>query len=223
MAIPGLDGMAVKHSAAGHPTRKHHAKKSGNQSVLWITAGVGVTALAFAAIIAMVAMNSTKQGAENPVAASPVQSQPAAPAAPPKPTRPTTLLVLTWPESERADAAVFVDGSRREVPKTGPVEYPLEVQPGSYKIYITRKGFQRLEFSRLSHEGDQLPPYPVRWIPNYDNWGQDFDEAKQASAGGKKQILIVFDGSDWAPKSERLMREIFSRRSFSRWPSAISC
>ena len=101
------------------------------------------------------------------------------------------------------------------MPKTGPVQYPLEVQPGSYKICITRKGYQRLDFPRMSREGEQLPPYPVRWIPTFDSWGQDLDEAKQLSAGGKKDILIVFDRSDRPPKSAaRLMQEIFSKAEF---------
>ncbi len=121
---------------------------------------------------------------------------------------------MNWPESERADSAVFIDGSRNEVPKTGPVQYPLEVQPGSYKICITRKGYQSLEFPQVSREGERLPPYPVRWILTFDSWGQDFDEAKQLSAGGKKQLLIVFDDSDQNPKSARLMQDIFSKPEF---------
>ena len=58
----------------------------------------------------------------------------------------------------------------------------------------------------------------MRWVRSFDGWVQDFEEAKRLAAAGKKSILIVFDGSDGAPNSEPLMREVFSRDEFLNGP-----
>ena len=123
-------------------------------------------------------------------------------------------MVLNWDESERADAAVTIDDNLKEVPKSGPVEYPLEIQSTSHQIRITRKGYRTLEFSMLSTSEERLPPYPVKWFRSFDAWEQDFEKAKQLAAAGKKPVLVFFDSSDSAPNSEPFMRVIFSQEEF---------
>ena len=150
-------------------------------------------------------------------------SDPATPPEPPPPPKPSTMLILTWPPEERADATVTIDGAVMTVPKTGPVEYPLEIRDASHRVRIARKGFRTLDFPRQSREGDQLPPYPVRWVPSFDEWVQDFEEAKHLASAGQESIFIVFDASDGATNAEPLMRRSFPRRSFSTVPAKIAC
>ena len=57
---------------------------------------------------------------------------------------------MNWPESERADAVVQIDGNPMKVPQTGPVEYPLEIRDASHTIHITRKGFSPLVTKQLA-------------------------------------------------------------------------
>ena len=62
----------------------------------------------------------------------------------------------------------------------------------------------------------------MKWFRSFDGWVQDFEEAKRQAAAGKKSILILFDGSDWSPNSEPLMREVFSRDEFLNGPGKDS-
>ena len=54
----------------------------------------------------------------------------------------------------------------------------------------------------------------VRLPRGFDDWLQDFDEAKQLAAKNNKQILILFDGSDWVEASRTMARDIFFQPDF---------
>jgi S1-C subfamily serine protease len=225
VTIPGLEGVGAKRSALATATRRHHGKKNRSSGRLWLALALGVCALAGGAIVVYVARTNsqtvaTAGNATAPSAGTTVGTkEPAPPPEPEPPPKPSTKLILTWPESERAGAVVYIDGRAMEVPKAGPVvEYLLEIRPAAHRVRITRAGFRTLDFPRQSTEGDQLPPYPVRWVPSFDGWGQDFEEAKRLAAAGQKFILIVFDDSDGAPNAEPLMQEIFSKDEFQTGP-----
>jgi S1-C subfamily serine protease/thioredoxin-related protein/DNA-directed RNA polymerase subunit RPC12/RpoP len=215
VVLPGLEGIVSQRSPLGAPLRRRHAKKKADNSRLWIAAGLGAGALALAAVvIAVVILNKPGLGKTAATPPDSKQSGPHAATAPPaEPPKPSAKLVLNWRESERADAEVYIDDSFKEVPKSGPVEYPLEIQSASHKIRITRKGYHTLEFLRLSTSEETLPPYPVKWFRSFDAWEQDFEKAK-AKAAGKKYVLVFFDSSDSAPNSEPFMRVIFSQEEF---------
>ena len=50
VAIPGLEGIAPKHTAVGTAERKHHGKKSSNSGIWLALGGLGVCALVIAAV-----------------------------------------------------------------------------------------------------------------------------------------------------------------------------
>lgn len=50
----------------------------------------------------------------------------------------------------------------------------------------------------------------------FHGWLQDFEEAKQIAQSEQKDILILFDGSDWCAWSQRMMYEVFAKSDFSR-------
>src|SRR5262249_8705110 len=49
---------------------------------------------------------------------------------------------------------------------------------------------------------------------SFDDWVQDLEVAKQQASDGNKDILILFDGSDWCPPSVEPAREVFLRPEF---------
>ena len=44
-------------------------------------------------------------------------------------------------------------------------------------------------------------------------WVTDYDEAKDAAAKGKKDLLVVFTGSDWNDPSKELITSVFTERN----------
>ena len=59
---------------------------------------------------------------------------------PATPEVPSTTLVLEWWETERTDAAIYVDDKPVEVPKTGTVKLTLPVRSTQYHIRVTAQG-----------------------------------------------------------------------------------
>jgi thioredoxin-related protein len=53
------------------------------------------------------------------------------------------------------------------------------------------------------------PPGPPPWT--FDRWLQDFDQAQRQAADRKKDVLLLFDASDWSEFSQNLAREVFAR------------
>lgn len=47
-------------------------------------------------------------------------------------------------------------------------------------------------------------------------WVTDYDEAKDAAAKGKKDLLVVFTGSDWNDPSKELITSVFTEEFFAR-------
>jgi hypothetical protein len=63
-------------------------------------------------------------------------------------------LVLAWPEQERANATLFLDGQSVDVPPLGPVE--LRCQAGDRVIEAVRPGFERYRKSLHVDEGQKV-------------------------------------------------------------------
>src|SRR5262249_37331956 len=56
---------------------------------------------------------------------------------------------------------------------------------------------------------------PVKLL-SFDNWLQDFEQAKLQAAEEKKDILILFDGSDWCGYSMRLAFDALLKPDFKQ-------
>jgi S1-C subfamily serine protease len=50
--------------------------------------------------------------------------------------------------------------------------------------------------------------------PSFDEWLQDFEAAKRQAAKENKDVLVLFDGSDWCGFSIRMAEDAFFQRSF---------
>ncbi len=72
------------------------------------------------------------------------------------------------------------------------------------------------ELSLPPPEGDQGSPASVASAPSFDDWLQDFEEAKRRAAKENKDILVAFDGSDWCGWSIRMAYEVFLQPEFRR-------
>lgn len=55
-----------------------------------------------------------------------------------------------------------------------------------------------------------------RFLPTFDDWLQDLEQAKKQAAQEKKDILILFDGSDWCGFSVRLAHNVLFRPEFKQ-------
>ena len=71
-----------------------------------------------------------------------------------------SFLVLDWPESERSEAAVFIDNRKQELPRSGPVEFT--VKPGPHRIVMLRRGYKQVE-TMISLKKDERHRYKPRW------------------------------------------------------------
>jgi S1-C subfamily serine protease len=58
--------------------------------------------------------------------------------------------------------------------------------------------------------------FPRNWLAGIEGWGQDPDAAMAQAAREKKDLLLVFYGSDWCPWSMKLGAEILSTPDFRR-------
>jgi hypothetical protein len=57
-------------------------------------------------------------------------------------------------------------------------------------------------------------PAPVPAVPTFDDWVQDFEEAKRRASAEGKDILVAFSGSDWSGWSVRQANEVYLQREF---------
>ena len=216
MKIPGLEGVAAGHArpSLGLP-RLHVKKKPAGNGPLWLALGLlgGVVVLTVCIVAAVMIMQKGPPASTTPKA----ETVAAGWKKPPAKRPPSTTLELKWRELERVGGGITVDGDPVDLPAKGDVELELEVRSASHKICLTRPGYQTIEFSRMSAADEPQNDLTVRWIPlprGFDDWLQDFDEAKRLAAKGGKSILILFDASDNSENSEIYRRQIFSQAEF---------
>jgi S1-C subfamily serine protease/DNA-directed RNA polymerase subunit RPC12/RpoP len=218
--LPGMGAPAsFRSSIAHHPKRKRRGDRSG----LWIALGLGagglVLVLVFVAAFMLSGPKVKKEVVQNKPAKAkekekekevlPINS------APPGMPR----LEIVWQEWEREGASVAVDGRELPLPKSGQIKYPLPPRSEPYHFRIERPGYKPIEFARRSAAGEDQLPYSTEneWVKKprgFDDWLQDFEEAKQLAGKNNKQILILFDGSDWVDASRTMAKEIFSQPDF---------
>ncbi|MBM4003232.1 MAG: trypsin-like serine protease [Planctomycetes bacterium] len=149
-------------------------------------------------------------------------------------------LVLDWPERDRTgDAAIDLDGRKIAIPSTG--EIRVELRPGKHRLVLKRRGYPQIEWSFAAEPGKTIAYKPVWESPRFGpdgtgtvgqtnpaktgddvtssplgfpGWLQILDQAKKRATEKKRDILIVFAGSDWHAKSIKMANNIFSNPKF---------
>ena len=230
--IPGLDDLTPTYSTRGRSSPKSRPKKKSTAAAnrgLWIGVGIGGGGLivALAIILLVVLWPAPTQVAKEQPKTQPSKTEQSktgqltkysSTEEAPKPSEASsTTLVLDWMESERANATVSVDGKPVEVPKSGAVKLSLPVQSTPHRIRLERKGFEPLEFNRMSVADQPQNDYVVAWtaLPRgYSDWLQDFDGAKFLASFTNRSILILFDKSDSSEDSKHSAHDIFGDREF---------
>ena len=137
---------------------------------------------------------------------------------------PPGLLRVDFPEGERNGVTISIDGKRMELPQSGPIKYSLAA--GKHDVIIDSRG-QHMEDTIFLRPGESvssmrpllaapepacLPNGADKWAVN--GWLQDFEKAKQIASREQKNILLLFEGSDWCEYSQRLTREVFAKPDF---------
>lgn len=75
---------------------------------------------------------------------------------------PSATLILHMPPEQRAEAALFVDGQRMALPRSGPVE--VKLPPGTHKIAVRRRGFDQIDAELKLARRQQFDLQPA-WVP----------------------------------------------------------
>lgn len=60
----------------------------------------------------------------------------------------------------------------------------------------------------------------LAWTVNAQDWQTDFDEAKRLAAEKNRNIILVFQGSDWCGPCIKLEKEIWSTDEFKDYAAA---
>jgi thioredoxin-related protein len=145
-----------------------------------------------------------------------------------KPGASWNVFVLDLSDRERQEVQVKIDGQPYPVPELGPVSFQLTA--GQHQVQLSRAGFETINHSfhladnalasytpRWQREGagSFTPPTAVAGGPlSFDDWLQDFEEAKRQAHAADKDILVTFNGSDWCGWCIRLMYEVFFQQDF---------
>ena len=106
------------------------------------------------------------------------------------------VLTLNWAESQRAGASWFVDGTKQDLPLTGPIKVPLPPKKDQYELRFERPGFQTQMFRRVAEED---------WDYTVPEWAVlDPDEgrpvSKEVADGWMRRFAMAARNSDEAKK-----------------------
>jgi S1-C subfamily serine protease len=100
-------------------------------------------------------------------------------------------------DETKAGANAKTEGSKTSTPRPKPEWQSIEWKP---------------------QEPPKTPPPPTgNAQTSFAGWLQDPDAAKRKAAAEKKDILMLFDGSDWCGYSMRMSYEVFFQKEFREW------
>lgn len=156
------------------------------------------------------------------------------------------VLVLEWNDDERRDAALSIDGKKQPI-KPGPMEFTLSEGPHTLTLrrrgfeqidyaFSLRKG-DRFPFrpdwkaapfvtppiagSDNTNPGTKPGGSPSGEFSsgplNFPGWLQSLEVARRHALEKKKDIFLVFAGSDWSPQSIKMATDIFSQPRFKQF------
>jgi S1-C subfamily serine protease len=133
------------------------------------------------------------------------------------------LVLLLWPDSKKPGAAVAKAGAPATPAKPAKEEAAPEVESES-KPAAASKAASEARNKPAARRTAQKPPKDEELTlpdykqndpsPTFDDWLQDLAEAKRRAATEKKDILMLFDGSDWCGWSIRLANEVLHQSEF---------
>ncbi|MFO0868847.1 MAG: trypsin-like peptidase domain-containing protein [Pirellulales bacterium] len=146
-------------------------------------------------------------------------------------------LIVELPSDGRRDIKLLVDERPQTIPTAGPVE--LIVEEGMHQLTIQRRGYQQVDHSFTLRKGEQLPFRPT-WErtlgpadppavssdrppppsdfqsgpPGFAGWLQNLEVAQKQAREKKRDIFLVFSGSDWSNQTKAMVSEVFGQPRF---------
>ncbi len=141
-------------------------------------------------------------------------------------------LVLDWPEADRREALIRIDGKKRTLADNGQLVFHLA--SGKHQVWLQRRGYEPIETS-FSLAPGEVHRYVPAWKklsssvnerftaavadptpPGFEGWTQRFNAALEQAEEERKDVLIAFVGSDWNESSMALARQVFPDAEFHR-------
>lgn len=142
-------------------------------------------------------------------------------------------------DDARGNTSLVIDGKNVEIAASGVVRKSMLA--GTHQVTLRRRGYEQIDATLVVRAGDAIQ-YRPDWKPlslpglasgnsgvpaygdsstgailmqlTFDDWLQDFEQAKQEAAKTNKKILVLFDGSDWCPYSMQMADQVFFDRRF---------
>jgi S1-C subfamily serine protease/thioredoxin-related protein len=217
----------VQKPLAARTKPKHKSKRP-----LLLGVGGAVAVLALVAIVGVMLSGSggSKSGGGGPRAGGERREDS------PRAAVPQGSIEFQIGDAQRRDIGIRIDGRPFKIPETGPVRF--DVAAGNRRIVLQRRGYQQVDMQLVVPKGDCVvctPEWTEMWLQGtgtsissapidgsdtptsprgFEDWTQDFEVAKQQAAQESKNILILFDGSDWCPPSMRMTHNVFHQPRF---------
>jgi S1-C subfamily serine protease len=215
-----------QHEPQASKTPQSAKRSKTSKKGLWLAIGGGASVLALVVVAVLMFGGRGRTGST----ASPDRRLAAGKGA----------ISVTLPADSVRETSLLIDGQKTDVPESGKIR--RAVPPGTRQITLQRRGFEQIDVALMVKEGEiveyspawkplSLPGMassgsglPAVWDPSaageapqltFDDWFQDFDQAKQRAGQQGKDILVLFDGSDWCGYSMRMADEVFFDRRFA--------
>jgi hypothetical protein len=214
------------------PVAARKRRKSKSRLPLWIVGGAAAAVLAVVALAAFLFSGSGDSQRDD--GSSPSRGNPLASSRPVAGLQGTIEFQLG--DAPRDEVGIRIDGQAVPVSTTGPIR--IDVPAGNRRVVLQRRRFQQVDMQVLVPKGDCVvctPEWTELWLEGvaasdahptagatgdavarlgFDDWLQDFEAAKRVAAEQRKNILILFDGSDWCGPSIRMAENVFFQPRF---------
>ncbi|MCO6456845.1 MAG: trypsin-like peptidase domain-containing protein [Pirellulaceae bacterium] len=166
-------------------------------------------------------------------------ARPASSGSPVKTAKGMGLVEFELADADRASISLHVDGRKHPIPSSGAVR--VEVPAGNRQLVLQRRGFEQQNVQMVVKAGDRIV-YQPKWAPlmvpeggfgvslaaaplapaqaavatqdDWDGWQQDYELARTRAASSRKDILLLFTGSDWSQASQQLARNVLLAEQF---------
>lgn len=144
---------------------------------------------------------------------------------PPAPPASYGRVVLQWPEQERADAALFLDGQRLPVPLSGPLEFQRPV--GACLLEATRPAHERFA-TKIAVAPDRTVSVEVAWKPvarntvNLSGVWQSTSGTRYRFRDDEKVIQVKVAGPSREYFSGRLIRQGSDELRSTLWEATFA-
>ncbi len=151
------------------------------------------------------------------------------------------MIEIVLADEGRRDTSVAIDGQDLEVPASGALRQT--VPHGTRQVTLRRRGYEQIDVALVVRDGETIE-YQPGWQPlslpsigaagsglpafgggdsgvasmqlTFDDWLQDFELAKQQAAAKNRDVLILFDGSDWCGYSMQMADRVFYTDRFQQ-------